>query len=235
VEHDDAWLVRAAARNHASWMNHVALATGGGRGRRGRLRWVANGTGEAGVPFPRLPSSPALDALLDWCHEREVRRIGVWATGLEDVHPLAARLLPRGFGWGWQPHWMTIAAADLPGDAPDPRVAIVRQVPEYDAYGQALLRLTGGRSWHAVARVEGGFAGRAWAHRVGDHVGVYDVEVWPRFRRRGLGRALTLAVCRAAGGTCALLNATGEGEALYAALGFRSLGYGQTWWWHRAG
>jgi hypothetical protein len=33
----------------------------------------------------------------------------------------------------------------------------------------------------------------------------------------------------------ATLNATGEGELLYRALGFRSLGHGQTWWLHRAG
>ena len=29
------------------------------------------------------------------------------------------------------------------------------------------------------------------------------------------------------------LNATGEGERLYSAMGFRSLGFGQTWWMHR--
>jgi hypothetical protein len=30
-----------------------------------------------------------------------------------------------------------------------------------------------------------------------------------------------------------MLNATGEGELLYAALRFRSLGRGRTWWRHR--
>jgi hypothetical protein len=29
-----------------------------------------------------------------------------------------------------------------------------------------------------------------------------------------------------------VLNATGEGEALYRALGFTSLGLGRTWWRH---
>jgi hypothetical protein len=33
----------------------------------------------------------------------------------------------------------------------------------------------------------------------------------------------------------ATLNATGEGELLYRALGFRSLGHGQTWWLHDLG
>jgi hypothetical protein len=68
--------------------------------------------------------------------------------------------------------------------------------------------------------------------------GIYDVDVVPSQRRRGLGRALTLAVCRAAaraGARVATLNATGEGELLYRALDFRSLGLGPTWWIHRAG
>jgi ribosomal protein S18 acetylase RimI-like enzyme len=62
--------------------------------------------------------------------------------------------------------------------------------------------------------------------------------VLPAYRRRGLGRSLTLAVCRAAGkagARVATLNATGEGELLYRAVGFRSLGLGKTWWLHRTG
>src|SRR5262249_5003668 len=126
----------------------------------------------------------------------------------------------------------------------DPRVALVHEVPEYDGFGQAVLQLTARRPrrfWHAVARIDGAYAGHASAHAIGGKLagaGIYDVEVPPRHRRRGLGRALTLAVCRAAaaaGARVVTLNATGEGELLYRALGFRSLGWGQTWWIHRAG
>ena len=184
------------------------------------------------MPFPRRPSGPALDALLAWSRERDVGRIGVWATGLEPLDALEAGLAARGFGEGWRPHWMAIASADLALSERDPRVAIVDAVPEYDAYGRALLALCGGRFWHAVARVDGVYAGHAWSHRVGDCAGVYDVDVGPRFRRQGLGSALTAAVCRATGARWAVLNATGEGEALYRALGFTSLGFGRTWWRH---
>ena len=31
------------------------------------------------------------------------------------------------------------------------------------------------------------------------------------------------------------LNATGEGELLYGAMGFESLGRGRTWWLHLSG
>jgi hypothetical protein len=58
--------------------------------------------------------------------------------------------------------------------------------------------------------------------------------VVPQERRRGIGRALTLAACRVAaerGCTHAILNATDEGERLYRAVGFEALGWGQTWWY----
>jgi GNAT superfamily N-acetyltransferase len=61
------------------------------------------------------------------------------------------------------------------------------------------------------------------------------MDVWPDFRRRGLGRALLRAVCgaaRTAGARFATLNATAEGEALYAAEGFGRVGTGITYWHH---
>jgi ribosomal protein S18 acetylase RimI-like enzyme len=65
--------------------------------------------------------------------------------------------------------------------------------------------------------------------------GIYDMGVVPSHQRQGIGRALTLAACRLGrelGCTHAVLNATGEGEPLYRAVGFESLGMGQTWWLH---
>jgi ribosomal protein S18 acetylase RimI-like enzyme len=227
---DRAALVCAAARNHTSWMEGVARVTGGGVVREGALRWIVAGTGEVSVPFPRRASGRALDAMLAWCASRGVARIGVWATGLEPEDAVEARLAERGFAAGWRPHWMAMEASALPLDDHDARVSIVDAVPEYDGYGQALLGLAGGRFWHAAARIDGVYAGHAWVHRVGDHAGIYDVDIRPLFRRQGLGRALTLAVCRASGARTVVLNATGDGEALYRALGFRSLGYGRTLW-----
>ena len=64
--------------------------------------------------------------------------------------------------------------------------------------------------------------------------GIYDMGIAQRERRRGIGRALTgraLELGRvAAGAGVATLNATPEGELLYRRLGFRSVGFAQTWW-----
>jgi GNAT superfamily N-acetyltransferase len=66
--------------------------------------------------------------------------------------------------------------------------------------------------------------------------GIYSMGVAPRVRRRGIGKTLTEAACRVAvehGCRHAVLNATDAGEALYRQAGFRSLGWGQTWWYER--
>lgn len=239
----DVDLVRAAARNHTSWMGRAAEATGGAVLHEHGLTWTAPARGgEAMLLFPGDAPEAALDAMIAGARERGARGIGCWATGLEPFDDLAERLMDRDFEWGWQPHWMAIDLARLPMGEQDARVALVDHVPEYDDYGAALVSLARARpprSWHAVARVEGAYAGHAWTHLTDDDelgsAGIYDVEVGRRHRRRGLGGALTVAVCRAAadaGARVATLNATGEGELLYRALGFRSLGLGQTWWRH---
>jgi len=238
-------LIRAAARNHVSWMKAQTLAGGGGTERHGALRWLAGPGGHATLAFPRHAPRPGLDALLEWSRRRGAGGIGCWASGLEPIGELAARLVARGFEWGWQPHWMALDLERLPLDETDERVSLATDVPEYgDGFGRALMEMVRRhphRFAHAVARVDGAYAGHATVHVVGGRyagAGIYDVDVLPSRRRRGLGRALTLAVCRAAaraGARIATLNATGEGELLYRALGFRSLGLGQTWWIHRAG
>jgi ribosomal protein S18 acetylase RimI-like enzyme len=240
---DDATLIRAAARNHTSWMGRAAEATGGAVFETQGLTWAAPAPGgEAMLLFPSgKASGAALDAVIEGARERGARGIGCWAAGLQPFDDLAERLMERGFEWGWQPHWMAIDLSRLPLDEDDPRVSLDDEVPEYDGYGAALLTLAKARpqrSWHALARIDGAFAGRAWAHLDDGELasaGIYDVDVPRRLRRRGIGRAVTLAVCRAAadaGARVATLNATGEGELLYRALGFRSLGLGQTWWLH---
>jgi GNAT superfamily N-acetyltransferase len=230
----DRDVIRAAVRNQVSWMEGVSRVMGGGVHRVGPLRVVFTGSKKVTVPFPWRVSGPALDALIAWCGERGVRGIAVWASGLGPVDALDAQLRERGFCEGWRPHWMAASAEDLV--APDdPRAEVVDAVPEYDGFGQTLLGLADGRRfWHVAARVDGVYAGHAWSHRVGDCAGLYDVDVRPLFQRQGLGRAMTVAAVRAAGAPLVVLNATGEGEALYRALGFRSVGLGWTWWWDDA-
>jgi hypothetical protein len=238
----DVDLVRAAAHNHISWMGRAADATGGAVVREHGLTWTVPAPGgEAMLLFPTDTSVAALDAMIAGARERGARGIGCWATGLERFDDLAERLMDRDFEWGWQPHWMAIDLARLPMHDDDPRVSLVDHVPEYGGHGAALMSLARAQphcSWHAVARVDGAYAGHAWAHLTDGELasaGIYDVDVVLRHRRQGLGAALTIAVCRAAanaGARVATLNATGEGELLYRALGFRSLGLGQTWWRH---
>jgi hypothetical protein len=194
----DVELIRAAGRNHWSWMARGAQAAGGEVVRDRGLRWIAPPAGgEAALPFPAAPSRPALDRMLAGCRARGAHGVGCWASGLEPTGELAARLVARGFEWGWQPHWMAIDLAHAPRDADDPRVSLVEVVPEYGDHGQAVLALARARPrrfWHAVARVDGAYAGHAWAHVVDGRLGgagIYDVEVAPEHRLKGLGRALT--------------------------------------------
>jgi GNAT superfamily N-acetyltransferase len=78
-------------------------------------------------------------------------------------------------------------------------------------------------------------AGRAWSFLDRDLAGVFDMEVWPPFRRRGVGTALLRTVCdaaRRAGARHAVLNATPLGKLLYESAGFTQIGEGITWWHH---
>ena len=141
----------------------------------------------------------------------------------------------RGLGFceGWEPHWMT-APARL--SAPDPRISEPAEVPEYDEHGQSLLGLTRERpqtSFLFVAREEGRFAGHAWLHVAAGVGGVYDVFVTESARLRGLGRALAAAASsKAAALGIEALTLNAEAERFWLAVGFRSLGRGQTWWRH---
>jgi GNAT superfamily N-acetyltransferase len=161
--------------------------------------------------------------------------VGAWLGA--DVDPSA--LLSVGFERGWEPWWMS-ADLDRIAGPEDRRVSITTEVPEYGDSGRRLLSLAAGadaRAWHAVAREDGRFAGRAWAFAQARTVGIYDMDVWPEFQRRGLGRALLRAVCgsaHAAGGHVAVLNATPDGEPLHRAEGFVRIGTGITYWHHLA-
>jgi ribosomal protein S18 acetylase RimI-like enzyme len=209
-------LIRAAVRNHTSWMTARGVAVRS----RGALRWIVGAAGEeASLPFPDRVAGEDADAMLADCRARGQRGIGCWTSGLEPIGELAAVLVARGFEWGWRAHWMAFDLDALP-DADDDRVRVERG-PVRD-------------SWTAVAPG----AGQAVVHLAGGEAGVYDVGVEPHAQRTGLGRALTVAAlgaARRAGATVATTNATDDGERLYRSIGARSLGWGQTFWIHRDG
>jgi GNAT superfamily N-acetyltransferase len=92
------------------------------------------------------------------------------------------------------------------------------------------------RVWHLGAWRDGVPVGHAAVNVTSGRLsvaGIYDMGVAEQERRRGIGRALTIAALqlgRAQGCEVATLNATPEGELLYRAVGFRSVGVAQTWW-----
>jgi ribosomal protein S18 acetylase RimI-like enzyme len=157
-----------------------------------------------------------------------------WSLGEDRV--LGTLLIARGFEWGWEPHWMALDLDRIPGDdaghdvVPFERAAGDRELPYRTATDPAHVR-------HLSVRVRGETVGHVIVNPWRGSAGIYNMGVVPSYRRRGIGRALTLAACRIGrelGCSHALLNATPEGELLYRTVGFESLGLGQTWWRHPA-
>lgn len=189
--------------------------------------------GELAICFPEQLPAAALDRIVAGADEGALTAV-CWLAG-ETPAAIASALAARGFEEGWWPHWMALEARPEQQDA---RVAEATAVAEWDDYGQALLTMIDERTNLFVARDEDAMHGFAWMHApTGDFAGMFDLVVFPRSRRQGLGRALTAAVCtRAAELGCShvVLNATADGEQLYGSIGFQSVGHGRTWWRHAA-
>jgi len=202
----------------------------------GPLTWLRT-PDTINLMFPTVLPADGLARAQGWARAAGLS-IGVWLNLAADAQPLR----DAGFERGWSPWWMT---ADLDTVAPpdDPRVELQEASddygPQHAAYGAevALARLRPKQVWYTAAYAGGRrqFAGRAFAHRVDDVAGIFDMAVWPPFQRLGLGTALLRTVCaaaREAGATHAVLNATPEGKLLYDTCGFTQIGAGITWWWH---
>ncbi len=223
---DSATLLRAAASNHRSWFRRLARARGGRVERAGGVDLIVGGA-DGTIAFPR--SSRVEPAVA------RIRALGLHEASCWSLRPdavLGTRLVARGFGWGWQPHWMALDLAHLPDDPGEHRVTprsgpIPRSVPYSDDIDPP-------PAVHLVVRARGRVVGHVCVNPWRGVAGIYSMGVARTHRRRGVGMALTLAAARAGlerGCTHAALNATDDGAALYGAVGFRSLGYGQTWWY----
>jgi GNAT superfamily N-acetyltransferase len=220
--------------NQARWNEAVAVAGGGRVWEDSGLHWSWQAhSGQLMLSFPRAVDAEAVCRGIEFARKREARIIGAWLS--TDTDPAA--LEAAGFERGWEPSWMAAPLTAIPA-SDDSRATLSAEVPEYGPEGQLLLALARRErpcAWHAVARTDGRFAGRAWCLAAGEVAGIYDMEVWPQFQRRGLGRALLRAVCdaaRAEGAIKAVLNATPAGEPLYLAEGFVRIGEGITYWHH---
>jgi GNAT superfamily N-acetyltransferase len=222
--------------NQAAWNAAVAVAGGGEVWEDDGLRWTWQAhDGQLMLNFPRGIAPAGAYRGVEAARERTARIIGAWlASDVDASAPETA-----GFERRWEPLWMA-AALQCIAEPDDQRVAITTDVPEYGPEGQRLLSLADTpsvRARHAVARVDGQFAGRAWAFAPGDVAGIYDMDVWPTFQRQGLGRALLRQLgrsARVAGAQVAVLNATPDGQQLYSAEGFSRIGTGITYWHHLA-
>ena len=208
----------AAEESGREWANHG-------------LHWIWRPTvNELVLMFPETIRADALRRGIGQGRLLGAKSIGAWLSDGTDALPLAE----AGFQRGWEPWWMTASLDCLP-DPDDERVALDVDVPGYETTELLLARTRPDCCWHASARIDGRFAGTACSFLDRELAGVFDMAVWPRYRRRGLGRALLLSVCHAArqaGATAAVLNATAEGKLLYEQCGFRQIGAGITWWLH---
>jgi ribosomal protein S18 acetylase RimI-like enzyme len=231
---DDA-LLRAVADNHRDWMARWAVAAGGDVVSVDGAELYLSA--EASL-FPT--SAPDPDALIAAVRAHDCAGVGYRSLGADDR--LGVRLVARGFGWGWRPHWMAIDLDDQQRftAAPDPAFEVVvapgppfaRTLPYAPRDGvedpSGVLRL-GVRLRHKLI-------GQISINPTGPIAGIYSMGVAPQVRGRGIATALTRAACRLAieqGCRYAVLNATDEGERVYRRVGFRSLGWGQTWWYFR--
>ncbi|WP_225846814.1 N-acetyltransferase [Streptomyces sp. HPF1205] len=223
-------------RVQASWYRTRTEILGGSLWDDGPLTWMSGADGMH-LMFPSELPRAALARGVERARDLGVD-IGVWLNSAVDAFSLAN----AGFERGWSPWWMTAPIADI-GPAGDPRIELQDDSADYTGEHAdyraelALARARPRHSWYAAAytRPAGRFAGRAWSHRSGNLAGVFDMAVWPPFRRRGLGTGLLRAVCAAAGAagaTHAVLNATPEGRLLYQRHGFVHIGEGITWWLH---
>jgi GNAT superfamily N-acetyltransferase len=224
-------------RVQTNWYRLRAETCGGEVWSDGPLTWIDGPDGQ-NLMFPATMSVAALRRGVRRARERRLPIVGAWLA--PDVDP--APLIEAGFTRGWSPWWMTADLDDVVGE-PDSRVELQVDTRDYENADPeyrgllAVARRRPARAWYAAAyRPEGRrFAGRAWSFLDGDLAGVFDMDVWEPFRRRGYGTGLLRAVCgaaRGAGARHAVLNATPEGKLLYRTCGFTLIGEGVTWWNH---
>ena len=248
-----AQLIRATAANHTRWFAAGARAEGGEVRRTGGVACAVSPTAMT-IAFPRLSADaagPVLDTIVGECYARRLKGASCWSLCPTRPRDLGARVAARGFEWGWQPHWMALDLEAMRDDFPVPdglHIVVddvgdwdVDDMPYYDRSNitvlQALARERPRRTWHFGAWLNGRVVGHSVLFLTTGALGVagiYSVGVVPAARNQGIGRAISLAPCqfaRALRARWATLNAATH---IYDRLGFRSLGYGQTWWMHTA-
>jgi ribosomal protein S18 acetylase RimI-like enzyme len=232
---DNDALIRAAARNHrsrflqsGSWNATDAVAVG---------EVIIASSSEVILAFP--DDMREIDSALALARARGVSQVSCWSLWPTPSPDLAAALLARGFSWGWQPHWMALDLSEPLPDFPAPSDLEIRLSDSDEVWKVSGLPYYAAENpprpaegtWRFGAWLGGKVVGQSVLHVSEEGIGgIFNVGVVPEQRRRGIGRAVSRVACEHAkklGCRFVLLNAATH---IYHALGFRSLGYGQTWW-----
>ena len=224
-------------RVQTNWLPTRAEVLGGEVWTDEGMLWT-DGPDGLNVMFPEKLDRAALQRGIERAREAGRGIVGAWLRLDVDTRFLAA----AGFERGWSPWWMTAELAEVP-QLKDLRVRLELDSDDYRGEFAscreqlALARARPTKAWYAAAHTTGEvrLAGRAWSFLDDEVAGIFDMDVWPRFRRQGIGTGLLAAVCApamAAGARYAVLNATPEGQQLYSANGFTQIGEGITWWLH---
>jgi ribosomal protein S18 acetylase RimI-like enzyme len=251
-----AEIVRAFMINTTAWFVRYAESGGGSVYRRDGtlLTYKPRDGGTGSIPFPRIPASGArarIDEIVRfYADQHPFHGALFWSTRPVKPEGLEALLVARGFEWSWDPHWMALDLHRLSVDGPHPaelRIDLnegspLRHVdglpyssPDGQANKYAATRAAPKRVWQFAARLGDEVVGQGILNLTtgaNGVAGIFNLGVVPGVRRRGIGSTLTLRVCRFArelGCHHAVLNATAIGEPVYRRAGFRSLGYGRTW------
>jgi ribosomal protein S18 acetylase RimI-like enzyme len=157
---------------------------------------------------------------------------GIWSLGRNDE--LGVRLVARGYEWGWRPHWMGVDLDEEPDAEVDSDFTVEPAAPPFAKtlpYREEGALPPG--AIHLGVRLREKVIGQVVVLPLDGVAGIYSMGVAPKVQGRGIGLALTRVALRVAWDhdcRAAVLNATADGERLYARAGFRSLGWGQTWW-----
>ncbi len=246
----DDKFITACALNHISFFAATSEAHHGKSFTTKGCDWYGS-TDEVVIPFPNWTSeyaASALDEVLEYCLEVRPAKTSCWSLIPYEPADLGLMLMARGFEWGWQPHWMVLDMKDLETFQSVQNLVITvdttgipgaAELPYYKrenaGYQHHILNRQPVDTWRLIGSIDGQVVAHATVHLSSGELGVagiYSVGVVETARRQGIGQAITLAAAlhgKAQGCRYAVLNAA---NPFYLKFGFRSLGYGQTWWIH---
>ena len=247
-------LIQALVANQTDLLVRMACASGGEVHRHEDAIWIytPRPRERAALLFPTFTAKNAraqIDAFLRFCRaHRPIREIAFWTEGPPQPWDLGARLVAQGFHWGFQPHWMGHDLESLNQGVSRPDGVEIGEGWEdadwtheglwKDRRGTApflyaLTQMRPQRVWVFVAMEGNRVIGPCTLHLTDDPLvaGLYELGVVESFRGRGIGEALVRTACQTArevGCRFAVLCSTND--EFYERIGFRSLGYGSTWW-----